>query len=72
VKAARAYVAGEGPFQQRAAQNMLAGAFLTDFCALVARWAEWATVQVEQWSDDPNQAIADEAEMAEIAERADW
>ena len=71
-RAARAYLAGEGPFQQRAAQNMLAGAFLTDFCLLVARWAEWASDQVEQWPDDPSRATIDEAAMAQIAERADW
>ena len=71
-RAARAYLAGEGPFQQRAAQNMLAGAFLTDFCLLVARWSEWATRQVEQWPDDPGQARPDEEAMAAIADRADW
>jgi DNA-binding PadR family transcriptional regulator len=71
-RAARAYSTGQGPFQHRAAQNMLAGAFLTDFCLLVARWAEWAAVHVEQWPDDPSRAVADEAAMAEIAERADW
>jgi DNA-binding PadR family transcriptional regulator len=71
-RAARAYLAGEGPFQQRAAQNMLAGAFLTDFCRLVARWAEWASDQVEQWPDDPSRATVDQAAMAAIAERADW
>jgi PadR family transcriptional regulator AphA len=72
IEAARAYVAGQAPFQNRAAQNMLAGAFLTDFCALVARWAEWATMQVEQWPDDPSQATADQEAMADIARRADW
>lgn len=53
--AARAYLAGEGPFQHRLAQHMLVGAFLTDFYAMVARWAEWATTMVEQWPDDPSQ-----------------
>jgi PadR family transcriptional regulator AphA len=71
-RAARAYEAGQGPFQHRAAQNMLAGAFLTDFCLLVARWAEWASGHVERWPDDPGQAVADPASMAAIAERADW
>ena len=52
-KAGRAYLAGEGPFQHRLAQNTLAAAFLTDFYALVARWAEWATAEVEQWPEDP-------------------
>jgi PadR family transcriptional regulator AphA len=71
-RAARAHVAGQGPFQHRAAQNVLAGAFLTDFCALVARWADWATAEVEQWPDDPSQAIPNPASMTAIAERAEW
>jgi PadR family transcriptional regulator AphA len=71
-RAARAYLAGQGPFQHRAAQNVLAGAFLTDFCALVARWADWATAEVEQWPDDPSQAAPDPAGMTAIVERADW
>jgi PadR family transcriptional regulator AphA len=71
-RAACAYAAGEGPFQQRATQNMLAGAFLTDYCLLVARWAQWAADEVEQWPDDPGQAVPDEDAMAAIAERANW
>jgi DNA-binding PadR family transcriptional regulator len=71
-EAARSYLAGEGPFQHRAAQNMLAGAFITDLTALVARWAEWAAAEVEQWPDDPAQARLDRAAMAAIVRRADW
>jgi DNA-binding PadR family transcriptional regulator len=71
-RAAHAYATGEGPFPQRAAQTMLAGAFLTDFCLLVARWAEWATEHVEQWPDDPAGASADPAALSAIADRADW
>lgn len=71
-RAAHAYVAGEGPFQHRAAQNMIIGAFLTDFAALVVRWAEWATTQVEGWPADPSQAAPDEAAMAAIAARTTW
>ena len=70
--AARAYLAGEGPFQQRAPQTLLAGAFLTDFYALVDRWADWATGIVEQWPDDPARAVLDRAALAEVARRADW
>jgi DNA-binding PadR family transcriptional regulator len=70
--AARAYQAGEGPFQHRAAQNLVVGAFLTDFYALVARWAEWAQRQVEQWPDDPAQAVPDPVAQAEVTERAAW
>ena len=70
--AAQAYAAGEGEFQQRAAQNMLAGAFFTDFYAMVARWAAWATQQVEQWPDQPGDAVADPDDLADIARRATW
>ena len=71
-KAGRAYLAGEGPFQQRAAQNMLAGAFITDFTALVDRWAAWATTVVEKWPDDPAKALPDRAALEAIVRRADW
>jgi PadR family transcriptional regulator, regulatory protein AphA len=71
-KAAGQYAAGRGPFEQRAAQNMLAGAFITDFTALVARWADWATAEVGKWPENPAEATADHAEMEAIARRADW
>ena len=70
--AARAYQAGEGPFQSRAAQTVLAGAFLTDFYALVARWSEWATGVVETWPDDPAEARVDPAVFDEFVRRASW
>jgi PadR family transcriptional regulator AphA len=71
--AGRAYLAGEGPFQHRLAQNMLAAAFLTDFYALVARWAEWATAEVRKWPDNkPGQAAADPAALEAIIRRAEW
>jgi DNA-binding PadR family transcriptional regulator len=71
-QAAEAYLAGEGPFQERVAQNMLGGAFLTDFYAMVDRWAAWAATQVEAWPDDVRQARPDPEAMAEIARRARW
>lgn len=70
--AARAYRAGEGPFQARAAQTFLAGAFLTDFYALVARWAEWATDVVQTWPDAPADARVDPELFEEIVRRATW
>jgi DNA-binding PadR family transcriptional regulator len=70
--AAAAYTAGEGPFQSRAAQTMLAGAFLTDFYALVARWADWAAGIVADWPEEPAEAEPDPEAMAEIARRANW
>ncbi len=72
VAVGRAYQAGQGPFQARAAQTVLAGAFLTDFYALVARWAGWATEFVESWPDDPAEARVDAAVFDEILRRATW
>jgi hypothetical protein len=51
---------------------MLAGAFFTELYAMVARWADWATEQVETWPEEPAAAVADPAELKEIARRADW
>ena len=53
--AARAYLAGEGAFPQRATLNQLPGRFLTDFYVTVARWVEWASALVDTWPD----AVAD-------------
>ncbi len=64
--AARAYLAGESDFAQRAALNQLTGRFLTDFYVTVARWVAWATATVETWPDDPaaapfDRSVAEEA-----------
>jgi len=69
---ARAYRTGEGDYPGRAAQSVLAGAFLTDYYAMVARWAEWATTQVEGWPEQPADARLDPAVLDEVARRADW
>ena len=70
--AARAYVDGAGPFQARVAQNMLTGRFVTDFYAMVAAWADWATGMVEQWPEDPGDAVPDRQAMRDILRRASW
>jgi DNA-binding PadR family transcriptional regulator len=54
--AARAYLAGAGPFPQRAALNQLPGRFLTEFYATVARWVVWASEVVDDWPDDVAEA----------------
>jgi DNA-binding PadR family transcriptional regulator len=72
--AARAYLAGAGPFPQRAALNQLPGRFLTEFYVTVARWVEWATTIVEQWPDDVTDAPFDTATAEEgvaLAESVD-
>jgi DNA-binding PadR family transcriptional regulator len=68
----RAYVAGEGDFQERLATNMIAGRFLTDFYRMVAEWADWATGQIEQWPDDPRRAEPDMDALRETVRRAAW
>jgi DNA-binding PadR family transcriptional regulator len=69
---ARAYQAGRGPFQRRAAQTLLAGRFLTDFYAMVANWASWANGVVERWPSDPADAQVDQAALDETVEKATW
>lgn len=70
--AARAFLAGGGEFDDRAAPTMLVGAFLTDFYKLVADWADWAGEQVADWPDDPARATPDRDEQRAIVARAEW
>ena len=72
LEAGRAYLAGDAPFQDRAAQTLLVGRFITDFYKLVADWSDWATGIVEKWPDDPSEAVADGAAQQESVERAEW
>lgn len=65
------YLAGAGPFQEQAAQNMLAGAFLTEFYRTVDRWAAWGD-DPGRWPDDVPQATPDPDAMAEVVRLADW
>lgn len=69
--AARAYLAGHGPFPERAALNLLTGRFLTEFYATVARWVEWASVLVDTWPDDVTGAPFDHAAAAEAVALAE-
>jgi len=57
---------------REALAQWLAGAFFTEFQAMVARGAGWAHEQVERWPADPADAVADLADLAEIANRAGW
>ncbi len=70
--AGRAFLAGGGEFDARAAPTMLVGAFLTDFYKLVADWADWAGEQVADWPDDPAAAEPDHDEQRAIVARAEW
>jgi DNA-binding PadR family transcriptional regulator len=66
----RRYVAGEGPFPQRAPQLELTSRFITDFYAFVGEWARWATGVVETWPDDPSLATPDPSVTEETVRRA--
>jgi DNA-binding PadR family transcriptional regulator len=57
--AARAYLAGDTAFAQRAALNQLPGRFLTEFYVTVAQWVQWATAIVDTWPDDVTDAPFD-------------
>jgi PadR family transcriptional regulator, regulatory protein AphA len=70
--AAQSYAAGEGPFQERAAQGALVGGFLTAYYRMVDDWADWATGVVERWPEQPGDARPDPELLAEIARRAQW
>ncbi|MER6301043.1 PadR family transcriptional regulator [Kitasatospora sp. NPDC001539] len=70
--AARAHLAGQAPFPERAAQTQLVGRFLTDFYRMVDDWAHWATALVEQWPSDPRHARPDPEQAAETVRRAGW
>ena len=72
LEAGRSYATGAGEFQTHAAQNMLAGAFLTELYRMVATWADWAAGLVEQWPDDPAEAVPDLDVLAAVVRRAEW
>ncbi|MFP5317963.1 MAG: helix-turn-helix transcriptional regulator [Acidimicrobiia bacterium] len=68
VAVARTYLAGAGPFPERAAVLALTGRFMTDFVEMVRRWADWAEGVIGTWPDDPKTAPVDWATFERIAE----
>jgi PadR family transcriptional regulator, regulatory protein AphA len=69
IAVARSYLAGVGPFPQRAAVLGVVGGFMTDFADMVGNWAEWATSIIEDWPDDPRDAEPVWEYFEEIARR---
>lgn len=69
IAVARSYLAGEGPFPERAAVLSVVGRFLTEFADMVAAWADSATTTIESWPDDPSQAEPDWTFMQRLAQR---
>lgn len=72
VEAGEKFLENQGLYEQRRATTLLFGAFLTDFYALVASWAEWAESEVSSWPEDiADHRIPTERTQA-VLERARW
>lgn len=69
ISVARSYVAGTGPFPERAAVLSVVGRFLTDFADMVNEWADRATTTIETWPEDPSRAEPDWTFMKRLARR---
>jgi len=70
VAVAGSYLAGTGPFPERAAVLAVVGRFLTDFADMVAEWADWAGGIIEGWPEDPSRAEPDWDTLRQVAQRA--
>jgi DNA-binding PadR family transcriptional regulator len=72
IAAGERFVEGQGRHEERRATTLLVGAFLTDFYALVAQWADWAAAEVENWPEDiASHRISADVTRAVLA-RATW
>jgi PadR family transcriptional regulator AphA len=72
IAAGARFAKGGGRHEERRATTLLMGAFLTDFYALVARWADWAAAEVEDWPEDiASHRIPPEVTQSVLA-RAMW
>ena len=69
IAVARSYLAGTGPFPERAAVISVVGRFHTDFADMVANWADWAAGVIDTWPDDPSRAQPDWDTLKQIAQR---
>lgn len=72
VEAGERFVETDGLYEQRRATTLLFGAFLTDFYALVASWAEWAEAEVAGWPEDIASHRIPPERTREVLERARW
>jgi DNA-binding PadR family transcriptional regulator len=69
VAVARAYVAGDGPFPERAQVLNVVGRFLTEFADMVRDWADWADKTIQAWPEDVQRAEPDWEWMQKVADR---
>ena len=70
IEVARSYLAGTGPFPERAAVLDVVGRFHLDFADMVAAWAAWAETTIEAWPDDLRKAEPDWRFLKQVADRA--
>jgi DNA-binding PadR family transcriptional regulator len=69
IAVARSYLAGTGPFPERAAILSVVGQFHTQFADMVSTWADAATATIEAWPDEPSRAEPDWTFMKRVARR---
>lgn len=72
VEAGERFVESDGLYEERRATTLLFGAFLTDFYALVASWADWAEDEVAGWPEDIASHRIPPERTRELLERARW
>ncbi len=72
IEAGERFVEGDGLYEQRRATTLVFGAFLTDFYALVASWANWAEAEVAGWPEDIAGHRIPPERTREVLERARW
>lgn len=66
------FIEGDGRYAERRATTLLLGAFLTDFYALVAEWADWATDEVASWPEDIAGHRIEPERTRKVLDRARW
>jgi len=72
IEGAERFADGDGLYDQRRATTLLFGAFLTDFYALVASWAEWAEAEVATWPEDIANHRISPKRTRDVLARARW
>lgn len=72
LEAGARFAENDGLYEQRRATTLLFGAFLTDFYALVATWAEWAEAEVAGWPEDIAGHRIPPERTREVLERGSW
>jgi DNA-binding PadR family transcriptional regulator len=70
IAVAHGYLAGTGPFPERAAVLSVVGRFHADFADMLTAWADWAQTTIDTWPDDPRKAKPDWNFLQQLAQRA--